>query len=101
MRFTFPFLLILTLPVHAAGPGTENPQAAWDWCMQEAIKAEVWSGDITPQAAVTAAYKACKPEYQTLLATSPDPTKIRSETEADHSAHITFAIKMKKQDRPK
>jgi hypothetical protein len=99
MRYTLLLLFCLTLPVHAAGPGDENPQATWDWCMQEAIKAEVWSG-IAASAAVKAAYKDCKPEYQTLLASSRNSAKVKSETEAGHAERISFAKKMKKRGKP-
>jgi hypothetical protein len=96
---------VLAAPVSAGGtgPGDEDKVQAWDYCMQEAIKAVVWGSKLNGDAAVKAAYRDCKPDFNVALASLPD-AKAKAEFRAlvakDHAMRKAFAQKMKAAGNP-
>ena len=84
------------------GPGDEGTVEAWDWCMQENVKAAVWAGD-APETAVQGAYKDCRPEFKAVLDALPDEPKraaLRQRAAGDRPMLMGFAKKMKKLGNP-
>jgi hypothetical protein len=87
-------------PVAASGtgPGDEDKVQAWEYCMQESIKAVVWGSKLAGDAAVKVAYRDCKPDFNAALASLPDDqakAQFRSQVAKDHAMRKAFAIKMK------
>lgn len=94
----FPIILPLS-PVLASGtgPGIENPQRAWDWCMQEAAKAVVWYGNLQAEQGVIDAYRTCRPDFNVAMDTILEVegrTEFRRQIEADHAERVNFARRM-------
>jgi hypothetical protein len=95
----------LAAPVAASGtgPGDEDKVQAWEYCMQESIKAVVWGSKLAGDAAVKAAYRDCKPDFSAALASLPDgqaKAQFRSQVAKDHAMRKAFAIKMKSLGNP-
>ncbi|MCA0431623.1 MAG: hypothetical protein LCH46_00025 [Proteobacteria bacterium] len=85
------------------GPGDDNPVAAWDWCMQEAVKSAVWNAHLEPEAAVQDAYKVCRHDFKGALMSLADDTQrnaLRAQSASDHSMRVAFAKEMKEKGDP-
>ena len=94
----FPIVLTLS-PALASGtgPGTENPQKAWEWCIQEATQAAVWYGKLPPEQGVVDAYWTCRLDFQAALEKKPeaeDQSTFRRQIEKDHGTRVNFAQRM-------
>jgi hypothetical protein len=95
----------LAVPSHAGGtgPGDEDKVQAWEYCMQESIKAVVWGSKLSGDAAVRVAYRDCKPDFYAALTSLPDAkakAQFRSQVAKDHAMRKSFAIKMKSAGNP-
>jgi hypothetical protein len=95
----------LAAPVLASGtgPGDEDKVQAWEYCMQEAIKAVVWGSKLSGDAAVKSAYRDCKPDFNAALASLPNnqaKAQFRAQVAKDHAMRKSFAIKMKSLGNP-
>jgi hypothetical protein len=98
-------LVGLAVPGQAGGtgPGGDDPIQAWDYCMQESIKAAVWVSKLSGEAAVKSAYRDCKPDFNAALASLPDAkarTKLRADAKRDHAMRLSFAEQMKATGNP-
>ena len=103
--YIFSIFLLGVAPCQASGtgPGDGDPVASWDYCMQEEIKADVWSGNMDAEKAVSAAYRACRQDFKAALATLSTPQEklaLKQRAESDVKMHIDFAVKMKKLGDP-
>jgi hypothetical protein len=91
---------VVAAPVLAGGtgPGDEDKVQAWEYCMQEAIKAIVWGSKLSGDAAVKSAYRDCKPDFTAAVASLPNAeakAQFRAQIAKDHAMRKAFAIKMK------
>jgi hypothetical protein len=90
-------VLTNSLALADAGPGDDNPEISWNYCMQEAIKAEVWSSKIAPEKVVANAYRVCRPEFKILMTSLPDDAArqaFRRKEKAYFPQHVAFAKRM-------
>jgi hypothetical protein len=95
-------LFCLNARAAGTGPGDEGSVEAWDWCMQESVKAGVWAGS-EAAAAVQSAYRDCRLEFKAVLQSLPDESKrgaLRKKAADDQAMLIDFAKKMKRQGDP-
>jgi hypothetical protein len=66
-------------------------------------QAGVWVSKLLDEAAVKAAYRDCKPEFNAALASLPDAkarTKLRADAKRDHAMRLAFAEQMKAMGKP-
>jgi hypothetical protein len=85
------------------GLGDEDKVQAWEYCMQEAIKAVVWGSKLSGDAAVKSAYRDCKPDFNAALGSLPNnqaKAQFRAQVAKDHAMRKSFAIKMKSLGNP-
>ena len=94
----FPIILPLSPALaRGTGPGTENLQRAWDWCMQEAAKAAVWYGKLQAEQGVIDAYRTCRLGFKVVMDTTPEVearTEFRRQIKADRAERVNFARRM-------
>ncbi len=85
------------------GPGTGGVDD-WYFCMQENIKAEVWSNKAkSADAAVAASYRSCRPEFKTAMGTLETPAQkaaFRRDATIEQKQYLRFATKMKLAGKP-
>jgi hypothetical protein len=98
------FLLFCVLAVGSAtaladaGP-SDDPETDWTYCVQETIKAVVWSSKVTPEKAVAKAYRDCRPEFNILMRSLPNQTSrdaYRRNVKASLPGEVAFAKRMAK-----
>jgi hypothetical protein len=89
-------LLPLSVPVFADAGPDDNPEQEWTYCVQESIKAEVWS-KVAPEKAVSNAYRSCRPEFKALMAALPNDAArntSRKQVARTQKDDLAFARKM-------
>ncbi len=100
MRQLILLALILPFSVPAfadAGP-SGNPEQEWTYCIQELIKAEVWS-KVAPEKAVSNAYRSCRTEFKALMGALPNDAArntYRKQVTRTQKDDLAFARKMAK-----